>query len=87
MFSESLPYFYFEMGQLLLTECSEEFENAKHVKSLLEDIFELRREKLMKMMKKIDPDQPVLFLSTCGSAELNYVRPGFSAAYSVVNKM
>ena len=87
MFSDALPYYYFEIAQLLLLECSDEFENSKQVKSLIEDLFELRREKLIKIMKKIEADTPVIYLSTAGSAELNYCRPGFSAAHSVVNKM
>ena len=72
---------------LLLAQCSEEFENHKQVRSLVNDLFELRREKLLRMMKKIEADTPVVFLSTAGSAEINYVRPAFSNAYSIVNKM
>ena len=72
---------------MLLKECGDEFENEKQTSSLIEDLFEMRREKLTRIMKKIDPDTPVLFLSTAGSAELNYVRPSFSSAFSIVHKM
>ena len=52
-----------------------------------EDIFNLRKEKIVKILKNIDPDTPVAYLSSVGSAEMNYVRPAFSSAYSIVNKM
>ena len=55
------------------------------MKSIIEDIFEVRKEKLMKMLKAIDPETPVKFLSTCGAAEINAMRPAFTASYSVVN--
>ena len=87
MFSDALPYFYFEISQLLLTECKDEFEKHAQVKSLIEDIFGLRKEKLAKTLKEIDPETPVHFLSYAGSAEINYMRPAFSSAYSVVHKM
>ena len=54
-FSEVLPYHYFEVAQLLLHECQDEFAHFKQVKSLIEDLFELRKEKIMRIMKKIDP--------------------------------
>ena len=54
---------------------------------MIEDLFDLRRDKLMRTMKRIDADTPVLYLSNAGAAEINYVRPAFVQAYSVVNKM
>ena len=59
MFSDALPYFYFEIAQLLITECKDEFEKHAQVKSLIEDIFGLRKEKLAKILKEIDPETPV----------------------------
>ena len=75
--SDSIPYFYYEISSLLLAECSDEFENPKQVRSLIEDLFELRREKVLRQLKSIDLETPVVYLSTAGSAELNYLRPGF----------
>ena len=86
-FSQSIPYYYFEISQLLLAECADEFEDARQVKSLIEDLFDMRRDKLIKLMKEIDPGTPVLFLSSAGSAEINYVRPSFTSAYAIVHKM
>ena len=86
-FSDSIPYHYFEVAQLLLSECEDEFTSARQIKSLIEDIFSMRRDKLLRVMKEINPEVPVLFLSKAGSAELNYVRPSFSSAYAVVYKM
>ena len=57
------------------------------IKSLVEDLFDLRKDKVFKIMKKIDPDTPVFYLSSAGSAEINYVRPAFANAYSIVHKM
>ena len=86
-FSDSIPYYYFEIAQLLLSSCEDEFTHPRQTKSLIEDIFSLRRDKLLRVMKEINPEVPVLFLSKAGSAELNYVRPSFSSAYAVVHKM
>ena len=87
MFSDALPYYYFEIAQLLINECSDEIPSAKQVKSMIEDIFDVRKEKLMRILKNIDPETPVAFMSTVGSAELNYYRSSFSMAYSVIGKM
>ena len=57
------------------------------MKSILEDIQELRKDKLMRLLKQIEPETPVKFLSKAGATELNIVRPAFNAAYAVVNKM
>ena len=54
---------------------------------MIEDLFDLRREKLMRIMKRLDSDTPVMYLSNAGAAEINYVRPAFIQAHSVVNKM
>ena len=47
MFSEGLPYYYFEIGHELVTECESDFVEANQVRSVLEDIRQLRREKFM----------------------------------------
>ena len=57
------------------------------MKSIIEDIFEQRKEKLLRMLKKIEPATPVKFLSHAGAVEINAVRPAFCAAYSIVNHM
>ena len=87
VFSDSLPYYYFEISQLLLNECKDEFDKHHQVKSLIEDIFNLRKEKITKILKNMDPETPVVYLSSVGSAEMNYVRPAFSSSYSIVNKL
>ena len=46
--------FYMEIAMMLLDQCKDEFENHKQTKSLINDLFELRRDKLMRIMKKID---------------------------------
>ena len=87
IFSDALPYYYFEIAQLLLNECKDEFEKHLQVKSLIEDIFSLRKEKITKILKNIDPDTPVAYLSNAGAAEVNYIRPAMGSAYSLVHKM
>ena len=57
------------------------------MKSIVEDIFELRKEKLTRILKNVEPAAPLKFLTNIGSIELNYVRPAFSAAYTVAGKM
>jgi hypothetical protein len=57
------------------------------MKSIVEDIFELRKEKLFRLLKNIDPVTPVKFLSNAGSIEINTVRSAFPSAYSIVNQM
>ena len=54
---------------------------------MIEDLFDLRRDKLMRIMKRIDADTPVMWLSSAGAAELNYCRPAFVQAHSLVNRM
>ena len=57
------------------------------MKSIIEDIYELRREKLVRLLKNVDPQTPVKYLSNVGSVELNSVRPAFIGAYSVAGQM
>jgi hypothetical protein len=57
------------------------------MKSVIEDIFELRKEKLMKFLKAMTPETPVKFLSSVGCVELNACRPGFISGYNVADKM
>ena len=53
----------------------------------LRDHPEFRREKLVRMLKNVNPQTPLKYLSHVGAAELNSVRPAFSAAYTVAGKM
>lgn len=77
LFSEDIPYYYFELSSLLFNNCADEFQNVQKMKSVIEDIFELRKEKLVRLLKIIDPVNPVKYLSNVGSVELNSVRPAF----------
>ena len=54
---------------------------------MIEDIYEIRKEKLGKIMSKIEPDTPVQYLSCAGAVEINTVRPAFCGAYSVIDKI
>jgi hypothetical protein len=54
---------------------------------VVEDIYEIRKEKLMSNLKSIDPETPVLYLSNAGSIEINTLRPAFTNGHTVVNKM
>ena len=87
IFSEAIPYYYFEMANLLFTECGDEFKELAKTKSVIEDIHEYRKEMLINKLKKVEPETPIQFLSHVSAAELNAVRPAFTAVYSVVNKM
>ena len=53
------------------------------MKSIIEDIYETRKDKLIKVLKNVDPKNSVKFLSNAGCVELNSVRPAFQAAYNV----
>ena len=66
-FSEVIPYYYYEIGRLLLSECKSDFARPQEVMSILEDIKEIRKEKLIKKMKNIDSDTPVHWLSNAGA--------------------
>ena len=57
------------------------------MKSVIEDIFELRKEKLLRILKAIDPETPVKYLSNAGSVEINLLRPSMQATYGIVDKM
>ena len=57
------------------------------MRSILEDLYELRREKLVRLLKDVNPQTPVKFLSNVGAVELNSVRPAFAAAYTVAGQM
>ena len=66
-FSEVIPYYYYEIGRLLLTDCKNDFASPSQVLSILEDIKEIRKEKMLKIMRNIDPDTPIKFLSFVGA--------------------
>ena len=86
-FSEVLPFYYYEVGRLLLTECTNDFQKPQETSSILEDIKEVRKEKMLRMMRGVDPDTPVKYLSHVGSQELSVLRPVFQEAYGVLNQM
>ena len=86
-FSEELPYYYFEVATLLFNNCADEFQNLQKMKSVIEDIFELRREKLMKLLKAFEPNTPAKFLSNAAACEINSVRPAFRAGYTITHQM
>ena len=86
-FSEVIPYHYYEIGRLLLNECKNDFNKPQEVMSILEDIKEIRKEKLLRKLKNFDPDTPVHFLSYVGAQEVSTFKPIFSDSYGVVNKM
>ena len=66
-FSEVIPYYYYEIGRLLLNECKTDFAKPQETMSILEDIKEIRKEKMLRKMKMIDPDTPVQFLGYVGA--------------------
>ena len=57
------------------------------MKSIVEDIYEIRKEKLVRLMKNIDASIPLKYLSNASAVEINHVRPAFQAAYNVVGQM
>ena len=66
-YSEVIPYYYYEIGRLLLSECKNDFPRHQETTSILEDIKEIRKEKMLRKMKAIDPDTPVQFLGYVGA--------------------
>ena len=87
IFSEEIPYYYFEVATLFFNHCADEFQQVAKMKSIIEDIFELRKEKLVRILKNVDPKNPVKFLSNAGAVELNSVRPAFQSAHNVAGQM
>ena len=71
----------------MFTECADEFKELAKTRSVVEDIHEYRKEMLVTKLKKIEAVTPIQYLSHVTSAELNSVRPGFGAVYTVVNRM
>ena len=60
----------------------------KQLKSLIEDLFELRREKIIRVMKRTNVQEgAAVFLSSIGSTELNYVRPAYTSGISVADRI
>ena len=41
----------------------------------------------MRLLKNIEPETPVKYVSKAAANELNAVRPAFQSAYAIVNKM
>ena len=70
-FTEVIPYYYYEVGRLLLTECKDDFAQPQQVMSVLEDIKEIRKEKMLRKMRTIDPDTPIHYLSYAGAHEIS----------------
>ena len=75
------------MASILLQKCEDEFQNLSKTKSLVEDIYELRREKLHRMMKNINPETTVKFLNNIGAVEVNNCRAAIPPAYQIITKM
>ena len=89
-FCDDIPYYYYEIANLLLLNCQEEFSTlggqqngAQKVRSAIEDIYELRKEKMMSLLKTFEPETPLKFFSTCGAVDINQVRQSMTAAYSM----
>lgn len=96
-FCNEIPYYYYEIANLLFTSCGDEFPQAdkasvsggkqasglQKVKSIIEDIHEFREEKILKQMKQIDTTTPCKSLSFAGSSEINLVKPAFTLGYGV----
>ena len=55
--------------------------------SILEDIKEIRKEKLLRKMRKVVPDTPAHYLSFAGAQEISSFRPILQEAYGTINKM
>ena len=70
-FSEVIPYHYYEIGRLLLSESKNDFARPQEVMSILEDIKEIRKEKLLRLLKAMDPETPVQYLGYVGAQELS----------------
>ena len=94
-FAEELPYHYFEVAKLLLEACKDDelsegnahAADYKQLRSLVEDLYELRRDKVMRKLKNIHPKEtPALCLDHVGAAELNYVRPALTNGITLADK-
>ena len=73
--SQDLPYYYYEIASLLFTQCPEEFNvnghNVQKVKSVIEDIYEIRKGKMQQIMKDVSMETPAKYVGFCGSVEIN----------------
>ena len=49
--SDGLPEHYYEVSHMILKECADEIPGSTQIKSLVEDIFELRKDKLLRTLK------------------------------------
>ena len=74
-YSDAIPFYYYELAHLQFNNCEDDFTQANQVKSVLEDIQETRKDKLLRLLREIEPETPVKFLSKAGAQELNAVRP------------
>ena len=54
VFSKNIPFYYYEISQLFFNECIDEFSNFNEIKSIIEDLFILRKEKLIRIMKRAE---------------------------------
>ncbi|CAM9910610.1 unnamed protein product [Chrysoparadoxa australica] len=82
-----LPYHYLEMASLILNNAAEDVPNADTVRRLLEDIENIRREKLLKGIEKTvqnDLRAKVVRIANASAIELLPVRGFFSEAASAV---
>lgn len=53
---------------------------------MIEDIYELRKNKMQVIMKDLQVDTPVKFVGYCGAVEVNQVRTSYSQAYGIAQQ-
>ena len=82
-FCDDLPYYYYEIAFSLFNNCAEDFKEVARVQSLVEDIHQIRKEKLKLSLRKADTSQPCEFLGKPGACEINLMRPAFPDAFGI----
>ena len=77
---ESMPYHYMEMASMLFVNASEDIEDLERIRTLIEDVQNLRQEKIRKGLQTIGNDVQVggtafaVQMNHVGAMEINSVR-------------
>jgi len=82
-----LPYNFEEFSSLLTKNALEDIKNVTKVKSLIEDIKNIRFQKLNELVTNVNPDDSFISLSNITSVELNKFRNQLDITMKNLNKI
>eukprot|EP00743_Colponemidia_sp_Colp-15_P011610 GILK01013003.1.p1 GENE.GILK01013003.1~~GILK01013003.1.p1 ORF type:complete len:196 (+),score=35.33 GILK01013003.1:69-656(+) len=75
-----MPYHYMEIASLLLNHASDDMPSASRLRTMLEDLQNIRRSKIMNGLKVLEGNTSSVKLNNISAMEINSIRPFFAEA-------